>query len=45
MKKILGFICGVLILGTLTGCGNTTTGADKKITMKKQKVIVQQLNV
>lgn len=24
-KKILGFVCGVIILGTLTGCGNNTT--------------------
>lgn len=24
-KKILGFVCGVIILGALTGCGNNTT--------------------
>lgn len=31
-KKILGFVCGVLIIGTLTGCGNNTTntGEDNK---------------
>lgn len=37
-KKILSLICGVLILGTLTGCGNnTTTGTDTKNNNEKTK--------
>lgn len=28
MKKFLGLLCGILVLGTLTGCGNNATTGD-----------------